>query len=121
MCRAGRIDGAARTTAIDVVRREAEPARRVLEAGRQHEVAQPVPVAALQVRREQRAEGDLLAVLRGAGVQRVERVADQVLGPGARARRAGDLHREAAEHEPAQQAVQELLGGRAGRGLGAAV
>ena len=80
----------------------------VVQAGRPHEVAQPAPVAALQARGEQRAERHLLAVLCRARVQRVERVADQVLGARAGARRAGDLHRQAAQHEPAQQPVQEL-------------
>ena len=55
----------------------------------------------------QRAERHLLAVLGGARVQRVERVTDQVLRAGARTRRARDLHREAAQDESAQQAVQE--------------
>ena len=64
---------------------------------------------------DERAERHLLAVLRGAGMQRVERVADQVLGARARPRGAGDLHRQAAQHEPAQQPVQELGLGRAAR------
>ena len=76
-----------------------------------HELAQPAPVPALQPCRQQRAERHLLAVLGGARVQRVERVADQVLRARARTRRTRDLHREAAQDEPAQQAVQERRAG----------
>ena len=61
------------------------------------------------------SEGDLLAVRRRPGMQLVERVADQVLRARAGSRRAGDLHRQAAQHQAAQQPLEQLRPGRRGR------
>src|SRR5204863_6955576 len=87
---------------------QVEAAGRALHAGAQHELAERGPVLSLKTGAHDRPECDLLAVMSRSGLNAVERMAHEVLGAGARARGAGDLHREPAQYKSLEQTPEEI-------------
>src|SRR5436190_7966806 len=79
-------------------RAEIKTAQRALHSDGGDALLDRRDVAALELRCNKRPERDLLTVGGGPGLEVIDRVADQMLGARARARRSRDLHRETAQY-----------------------